>query len=271
LVVHRSSSTCRSSIRRYVHLGTGNYNDKTARLYTDFGLMTSDPEMGEDASAFFNALTGYSDPPRMKKLVMAPTQLRERVVKLIDRERRRAESGQATLIRAKMNALQDEEIIRALYAASQAGVEIRLSVRGICRLRPGLPKVSERIRVISVVDRFLEHSRIFHFRNGGDEEVYLSSADWMSRNLDHRIELLFPVQAPECRHKLLAALDLMLRDSVKARELQADGRYLRRTPRRGEEPLRSQLALYEETRRALERARSAAGVTLEPLSSPEPA
>jgi polyphosphate kinase len=173
LVVRRG----RQGIRRYVHLGTGNYNEKTARVYTDFGLMTSDRDIGEDASAFFNALTGYSDPPRMRKLVMAPTQLRERVLRLIQREKERAEAGQPAEIRAKMNSLVDEEIIRALYDAAKAGARIRLAVRGICCLRPGLKGTSDGVEVVSVVDRFLEHSRIFHFRNGGDEEVYLSSAD----------------------------------------------------------------------------------------------
>jgi polyphosphate kinase len=181
-------------------MGTGNYNEKTARIYTDFGLMTADRAIGEDASAFFNALTGFSDPPRMKKLSMAPTTLRERFVRLIQREQRRAEEGQPAEIRAKMNSLVDEEMIRALYDASKAGVKIRLNVRGICCLRPGVKGVSETIDVISVVDRFLEHSRVFHFRNGGEDEVYLASADWMPRNLDRRIELLFPV-APENRQE----------------------------------------------------------------------
>jgi polyphosphate kinase len=263
LVVRRGAQ----GIRRYVHLGTGNYNDKTARLYTDFGLMTADPEVGKDASAFFNALTGYSDPPPMKKLVMAPTQLRQRAVALIERERRRAEAGQAAEIQAKMNALLDEDIIRALYDASKAGVRIRLNVRGICCLRPGVKGVSETIEVVSIVDRFLEHARIFHFRNGGDEEVYLSSADWMPRNLDRRIELLFPVAAPEARQKVLAALDAMFQDNVKSRRLQPDGSYKRRRPGK-EEPFRAQLHLYREARRAAERARAAAGVTFEPLSAP---
>ncbi|HET9317405.1 MAG TPA: polyphosphate kinase 1, partial [Vicinamibacteria bacterium] len=169
LVVRRG----RHGIERYVHLGTGNYNERTARLYTDFGLMTADPAIGEDASAFFNALTGYSDPPRLRRLTMAPTGLRERVLKLIERERRRAEEGEAAEIRAKMNALVDEDIIRALYDASRAGVRIRLNVRGTCCLRPGLKGVSDTIEVVSIVDRFLEHARIFYFRNGGDEEVYL--------------------------------------------------------------------------------------------------
>jgi polyphosphate kinase len=230
--------------------------------------MTADRAIGEDASAFFNALTGYSDPPRMKKLVMAPTQLRERHLRLIERERQRAASGQAAEIRAKMNALVDEDVIRALYDAAKAGVEIRLNVRGICCLRPGVKGLSEHIHVVSIVDRFLEHARIFYFRNGGDEEVYLSSADWMPRNLDKRIELLFPVEAPEGRQKVLAALDLMFQDNVKGRVLQSDGSYKRRRPAKGEEPLRAQLSLYKETQRAVERARAASGVTLEPLTSP---
>jgi polyphosphate kinase len=265
LVVRRG----RRGIKRYVHLGTGNYNDRTARLYTDFGLMTSDPEIGEDASSFFNALTGYSDPPKMKKLVMAPTLLRERVLRLIDRERQRADEGQPAEIRAKMNSLVDEEIIRALYDAAAAGVKIRLNVRGICCLRPGVRGVRDLIEVVSIVDRFLEHSRIFHFRNGGDEEVYLSSADWMPRNLDRRIELLFPVESPEGRQKVLQALDAAFRDSVKARGLQKDGTYRRLRPRKGEEPYRSQIELHREAKRVAERARVASTVALEPLVSPE--
>ena len=264
LVVRRGPQ----GIRRYVHLGTGNYNDRTARLYTDFGLLTSDPDIGKDASAFFNALTGYSDPPRMKKLAMAPTMLRERILSLIERERRRAEQGQAAEIGAKMNSLVDEEIIRALYEASRAGVHIRLNVRGICCLRPGVKGVSETIEVVSIVDRFLEHARVFYFRNGGDEEVYLASADWMPRNLDKRIELLFPLRSAESRQKALAALDAMFLDNVKARRLQADGTYKRRRPAKGEEPFRAQLNLYREAQRALQKARAASGVSLEPLTSP---
>jgi polyphosphate kinase len=264
LVVRRG----RQGIRRYVHLGTGNYNERTARLYTDFGLMTSDREVGEDASAFFNALTGYSDPPRTKKLVMAPTQMRDRVLRLIQRERERAEAGQSAFIRAKMNSLVDEDIIRALYEAAGAGVRIRLNVRGICCLRPGLKGTSDSVDVVSIVDRFLEHSRIFHFANGGEEEVYLSSADWMPRNLDRRIELLFPVRSAEGRAKVLAALDAAFADNVKGRWLQSDGSYKRRRPARGEDPCRSQLELYREAKRAAERARAGAGVTFEPLRSP---
>jgi polyphosphate kinase len=260
LVVRRG----RRGIERYVHLGTGNYNDRTARVYTDFGLLTADPVIGADASAFFNALTGYSDPPRMEKLAMAPTGLRERLLELIDRERRRAESGQPAEIRAKMNSLVDGDLIRALYEASRAGVRVRLNVRGICCLRPGLKGTSDNIEVVSIVDRFLEHARIYHFTNGGDEEVYLSSADWMPRNLDRRVELLFPVENAACSRKVLDALDAMFQDNVKARRLQSDGSYKRRRPARGEEPYRAQLRLYAATRRAYDRARAAASPSFEP-------
>jgi polyphosphate kinase len=263
LVVRRGQN----GIQRYVHLGTGNYNERTARVYTDFGFMTSDAAIGEDASSFFNALTGYSDPPRMKKLTMAPTGLRERILKLIARERKRAEEGQAAEIRAKMNALVDEDIIRALYDASRAGVRIRLNVRGVCCLKPGVKGLSDTIEVVSIVDRFLEHARIAYFRNGGDEEVYLSSADWMPRNLDRRIELLFPVGAA-CRPKIMEALDAMFQDNVKSRRLLPDGAYRRRRPLKGEEPFSAQLFLYRQAVRAAERARAATEVVFEPLSSP---
>lgn len=264
LVVRRTQQ----GIRRYVHLGTGNYNDRTARLYTDVGLLTADPDVGRDASAFFNALTGYSDPPAMKKLCMAPTQLRERLLQLVERERRRAEEGQAAQIRAKMNGLVDEDLIRALYDAARAGVQVQLNVRGICCLRPGLKGVSENVQVVSIVDRFLEHARIFHFRDGGDDAVYLSSADWMPRNLDRRIELLFPVESPECKARLLGALDVVFQDNVKARRLQSDGSYRRRRPEKGEEPYRAQLVLYREAQKLAARPRGG-GVTLEPLAAPQ--
>jgi polyphosphate kinase len=263
LVVRRG----RDGIRRYVHLGTGNYNDRTARLYTDMGLLTSSPEIGVDASAFFNALTGYSDPPRMKKLVMAPTHLRERLLKLIDRETRRAESGQAAEIRAKMNALVDDRVVQALYRASQAGVRVRLNVRGVCVLRPGVKGLSENIDVVSIVGRFLEHARVFHFHNGGDDEVYLASADWMPRNLDRRIELMFPVEAPECRRRVLEALDALFRDNVKGRKLGADGAW--KVPPRpaGDAPFLAQQALYDLARRAWDRRQAAVPETFEPISS----
>ena len=215
LIVRRSAQ----GLKRYVHLGTGNYNERTARLYTDFGLLTTSQAIAEDATAFFNALTGYSDPPRLKKLVMAPTELRRRFLKLIERERLRADAGQPAEIVAKMNSLTDEEIIGALYGASQAGVNIRLNVRGICALRPGVPEISANIEVVSIVDRFLEHSRIYYFLNGGEEEVYLASADWMTRNLDKRVELMFPVEHAAHKAKVLHALRAMFLDTVKARRL----------------------------------------------------
>ena len=251
-------------LRRYVHLGTGNYNERTARLYTDFGLLTSARAIAEDASAFFSALTGYSDPPRLKSLVMAPTDLRRRFLRLIERERRRAESGQPAEIVAKMNSLIDRRIIEALYAASQAGVVIRLNVRGVCAIRPGLPGVSENIEVISIVDRFLEHSRIYYFLNGGDEQVFLSSADWMTRNLDKRIELMFPVANAEHRSRVLHALRAMFRDNEKARLLTASGEYVRVEAPPGEPPFRVQHHLQDEARERRARARDRAGVVFVP-------
>jgi len=261
VVVRRTAQ----GIRRYVHLGTGNYNHRTARLYVDMGLMTSSPSVGVDASAFFNALTGFSDPPRMPHLVMAPTQLRERVIKLIERETRRAQDGQPALIRAKMNSLVDERVIQALYRASGAGVTVQLNVRGICTLRPGVARLSERISVVSIVGRFLEHTRIFHFHNGGDDEVYLSSADWMPRNLDRRVELMAPVEAPDCRRRLLEILDVLFKDNVKARRLLADGTWRVAARPSSDPPFMAQVALYEQVRRAWEKREAASPDTFEPL------
>jgi polyphosphate kinase len=243
LVVRRE----KDGIRRYVHLGTGNYNDRTARLYTDIGFMTADEAFGIDASGFFNTITGYSDPPEFAKLTMAPLGLREKLLHLIGRETERAKSGQIAMIHAKMNSLVDLEIIRALYEASIAGVQIKLAVRGICCLRPGVKGVSDRITLASIVDRFLEHSRIFYFRNGGDEDYYCSSADWMPRNLDRRVELLFPIPGEEGRAKLRTALDLFFADNVKARVLNADGTYQNKKRRKQEELVRYQEALYQLT------------------------
>ncbi len=260
LIVRRTPQ----GLRRYVHLGTGNYNERTARVYTDFGLMTTSQAIAEDATAVFSALTGYSDPPRLKKLVMAPTGLRERFFKLIARERRRARSGQPAEIVAKMNSLVDGEIIEALYDASRAGVRIRLNVRGICALRPGVPGASDNIEVVSIVDRFLEHSRIFYFHNAGDDEVYLASADWMSRNLDRRIELMFPIDAPQHKARVVGSLRAMFRDNVKARILGADGVYRRASPAAGEAPFLAQQHVYDEARRAAAAARDRVGVTFQP-------
>ncbi|HET7218192.1 MAG TPA: polyphosphate kinase 1 [Vicinamibacterales bacterium] len=253
-------------LRRYVHLGTGNYNERTARVYTDFGLMTASPQIAEDAAAFFNALTGYSDSPRLRRLVMAPTGLRQRFLKLIDRERRRAEAGQPAEIVAKMNSLIDEQIIDALYDASQSGVRIRLNVRGICALRPGVDGVSTNIEVISIVDRFLEHSRIYYFHHGGDDLVYLSSADWMTRNLDKRIELMFPVEDAGHKATVLHALRAGFRDNVKARRLSSDGVYTRVPQTPGEAVCRVQSSLQEDAHRRTG-ATSARAVTFRPAGA----
>ena len=263
LVVRRTSQ----GIRRYVHIGTGNYNHRTARLYTDVGLLTSSPDVGVDASAFFNALTGYSDPPRMRKLVMSPFQMRDRVLKLIERETRRAMDGQPAFIRAKMNALVDERVIEALYRASRAGVRVRLNVRGICVLRPGVKGLSENIDVVSVVGRFLEHARLYHFHNGGEDDVYLSSADWMPRNLDRRIELMAPIEAPDCRKRALEALDALFTDNVKGRRLSADGTWKVPAKPAVDAPFVAQLALYEHARRSWEKRESASPDTFVPLTT----
>ncbi len=260
LVVRREAL----GIKRYVHLSTGNYNEKTSRLYTDIGLLSADETLGRDLSAFFNAVTGFSDPPSMQRLTMAPMGLRIRILSMIDRERRRAEEGQLGLIRAKMNALVDEDIIRALYAASKAGVKIKLNVRGICCLRPGLKGVSENIEVTSIIDRYLEHSRVYHFFNGGDEEHYIASADWMPRNLDRRIELMTRITSKESVERLATILDWLFEDNQKARVLEPDGTYRRRKPGKGEEPSRAQMRLYGEAKGRADRWK-AAPLTLEPL------
>jgi polyphosphate kinase len=228
------------SLRTYLHLSTGNYNPVTARSYTDIGLLTANPEFGYDSVNLFNYLTGYGSPSEWRKLVMAPLNLRSHILGMIEREVKRHSAEYPGRIIAKLNALVDDEIIRALYAASQAGVQVDLVVRSICCLRPGLAGVSENIRVRSIVGRFLEHSRIFYYRNGGDEEVYLGSADWMPRNLNRRVEVVFPVEDPFNRIRLKDILEIYLRDNAKARELRPDGSYIRRRPVNGEEPFSAQ-------------------------------
>ncbi|MGG1635444.1 polyphosphate kinase 1 [Paenibacillus sp. FSL K6-3182] len=235
LVVRREHGT----LRRYVHVGTGNYNDSTATLYTDIGLFTSHPIIGGDASALFNEVTGYSSPYEWKAFGVAPSDLKEKLYRLIDRERLNAAAGKPARIIAKMNSLSNQEMIDKLYEASQAGVKIVLIVRGVCCLRPGVPGRSENIQVISIVDRFLEHARIMYFHNGGEEEVYLSSADWMTRNLTRRIELMCPVFDPILRQILIKMLQLNIDDNVKARELQPNGTYEHLTSA-DKEPFRSQ-------------------------------
>ncbi len=238
LVVRREHD----GIRRYLHLATGNYNPTTARIYTDLGMFTSRPEFGEDATALFNLLTGYSQGHDWKKLYIAPYHLVDKVLELIRRERRNAESGHPARIVAKMNSLVDPAAIEALYEASRAGVQIDLIIRGICCLRPGVPGLSENIRVISIVDKFLEHSRIFYFQNNDDPDVFLSSADWMPRNFRRRVEIMFPVEDPRLKARVIdEVLGITLRDNVKARVLQSDGTYERIRPAPGEPAVRSQI------------------------------
>jgi len=263
LIVRRESR----QIRRYVHLATGNYNDRTARLYSDVGLMTSQRDVAADVAAFFNLLTGYSETVGWSKLSLAPTGLKQRFVELIEREARVATPDQPGLIRVKVNSLEDPEICRALYRASQAGVTVMLNVRGICCLRPGVEGVSENIEVRSIVDRFLEHARIFHFRNGGHEEVYLSSADWMRRNLTRRLEILFPVTDAGLRRRLIDVLSTCFADNVKARRLLSDGTY-ELAPFKGK-PLRAQEKFHQDAVDAV-RAAEQTAVQFRPLSRPGP-
>jgi polyphosphate kinase len=233
-------------IRRYVHIGTGNYNDKTAKVYTDLSLFSCRPELGEDVTHLFNRLTGFSKATKYSKLLVAPTTLRTGFVELIEREAEHARAGRPSGIVAKLNAISDARMVQALYAASQAGVPIELIVRGMCELRPGLPGVSETIRVRSIVGRFLEHSRIFCFHSGGDREIYIGSADWMGRNLDRRVETIVPVIDPAIRDYIREEiLDVLERDNCKTRWLRPDGSYVRRTVAEGEPLFSAQDAMLE--------------------------
>ncbi len=223
LVVRREED----GIRRYVHLGTGNYNDTTAKLYTDCGIFTCSETIGADATAVFNMLSGYSEPAVWNRLLVSPLWLRKGFYQLIDREIEHAKAGNEARIVAKMNSLNDQKMIAKLYEASAAGVQITLIIRGICCLKTGIPGVSENIRVRSIVGTFLEHSRIFCFYNDGEEELFMGSADWMSRNLDRRVEIVFPVEDPQLKEAAKHILDVQLADNVKAYELQPDGSYVR--------------------------------------------
>lgn len=243
LVVRREEH----GIRRYVHLGTGNYNDTTAKLYTDVGIFTCSESIGEDATAVFNMLSGYSEPRNWNKLSLAPLWLKDRFLHLIKRETDYAKQGRTAHIIAKMNALCDKDIIEALYAASTAGVKIDLIIRGICCLKVGIPGVSENIKVRSIVGNYLEHARIFYFENDGKPEYYCSSADWMPRNLERRVEILFPVEKPQLQEKLRNILDCQMRDTVKASVLKRDGSY-EKAGKRAKEPFNSQLHFCMEAR-----------------------
>jgi polyphosphate kinase len=223
-------------IKRYTHLSTGNYNDKTAKLYGDIGVFTARDDIAFDAGLLFNMITGYSVIQSMRKLVIAPTALKHRLLELIDRETKRSSQAYPGRITAKMNSLADTDVIDALYRASQAGVKVQLNIRGICMLVPGAPGLSENIRVVSIVDRYLEHARIFHFTNGGAEELYLSSADWMPRNLERRVELMFPVIQEDMKARIYGILEAYFRDNTRARLLGNDGRWTKIAPPPGEEP-----------------------------------
>ncbi len=243
LVVRREDD----GIRRYVHLGTGNYNDSTAKLYTDCGIFTCSEAIGEDATAVFNMLSGYSEPLSWNRLVVAPIWLRKKFLKLIERETKNAREGKEAKIIAKMNSLCDKEIIAALYEASAAGVQIDLIVRGICCLRVGIPKVSENIRIRSIVGNFLEHSRIFYFFNDGIPEIYMGSADWMPRNLDRRVEIIFPVENEEIKKKVFHILEVELMDNTKAHLLNSQGQY-EKIDKRGKTLVNSQEQFVKEAK-----------------------
>ena len=251
-------------IRRYMHFGTGNYNEGTAKLYTDVSMLTTDAELGADASLFFNTITGFSQPHRFNRLAASPLTLRDTVATMIEGEIKRAKQKEPAMIRAKFNSLADTEMINLLYKASKAGVKIELLVRGICCLHPGIKGLSDNIRVVSIIDRFLEHSRIFWFNHGGNPRAFISSADWMTRNLDKRVELMTPVDEPDLLEELERILDAGFNDTVKARELGKDGAYHRVAPKKGEEPLRSQEVLFRRAEKNATRATRGGRTTFEP-------
>ena len=268
LVVRREAD----GIRRYVHLGTGNYNDSTAKLYTDTGMFTCRNAVGEDATAVFNMLSGYSEPANWNQLIVAPIWMKKRFLEMIARETQNAKEGKPAKIIAKCNSLCDRKIILALYEASCAGVQIDLIVRGICCLVAGKPGVSENIRVRSIVGTFLEHARIFYFYNDGNEEVYMGSADWMPRNLDRRVEIVFPVEAPNLKEKAKHILDVQLRDTLKAHCLLEDGTY-RKVDRRGKEAVEAQKTFCDEAIAAANESKEKVRKkrTFDPLFSPQEA
>jgi polyphosphate kinase len=240
LVVRREDD---GSIRRYCHIGTGNYNPTTARFYTDVGLLTARPELGEEVAETFNMITGYTRVPQMEHLLVAPFTLRDKLLALIRSEAEAAKAGKPAAIKAKLNNLADPQIITALYEASRAGVRVQLCVRSVCCLRPGVPGLSENITVKAIIDRFLEHSRVYYFENGGNPLVYLSSADWMVRNLDRRVEVAVPILEPELKKRVVdEVLGSALGDNVKARRVLPSGQSERIARAEGEAPLRSQQA-----------------------------
>jgi polyphosphate kinase len=260
LVVRREEGR----LRRYVHLGTGNYNEATARLYTDISLLTCRPEYGSDASLFFNAVTGRSKLLRFQRLVPAPTAMKPRLLDLIASEAERARQGEPARIIAKVNSLQDPDIIAALYQASKAGVEIQLNIRGICCLKTGDPKHSKNIRVVSVIDRYLEHARVFYFHQGGDPGIFIASADWMGRNLDRRVELMIPVEDSRARRRILRLLEAFFQDNTQASRILPDGTSERLKPAPGEKKFRAQEHFFKEARRTAKAREQERAMTFEP-------
>ena len=270
LIVRREET----GIRRYVHLATGNYNDSTAKLYTDCGIFTCDEHFGEDATAVFNMLSGYSEPKRWNRLIVAPIWMKDRFLKLIEREADHAKAGLPAHIEAKMNSLCDPAVMAALYYASSCGVQVDLLVRGICCLKVGIPGISENIHVRSIVGEFLEHSRIFYFHNGGNEEIYMGSADWMPRNLDRRVEIVFPVEDEKIKKEILHVLELEFQDNVKAHILQPDGTY-EKQDKRGKVLVNSQMDFCKEAqekakqKKKEEKAHGRVFIPAEPVADPE--
>ena len=256
-------------IQRYLHFGTGNYNESTARIYSDVSFLTADEDLGMDALSFFNAISGYSQPPfRYRKLSAAPLRLRDTLKELIESEISRRHDGEPARIIAKLNALTDPSLIDALYSASQAGVEVLLNIRGICCLKPGIDGLSENVRVVSIVDRFLEHARVLYFHHGGESKVFISSADWMARNLDHRKELLVPIESEPLQRRLTSILETYFEDNRKSWELGPDGRY-RRVEADGNQSVRSQEELYRQARETVRRVERRRRTVFEPHRSEE--
>ncbi|MCP5535616.1 MAG: polyphosphate kinase 1 [Akkermansiaceae bacterium] len=256
-------------LKRYVHLGTGNYNESTARLYTDISYLTARPAYGADASLFFNAVTGRSKLTRFRKLVPAPTHMKPRLLELISAEAKRAKNGEPASITAKVNSLQDEDIIRALYQASKDGVKIRLNVRGICCLKTGKRKEAQNIRVVSVIDRFLEHARIFSFHHGGDPLLFIASADWMTRNLDKRVELMIPIEEKACSKRLQEILEAAFKDNKNGFEILDDGTSRRIVREKGQKRFRMQEQLQQQARKAAKARAHERTTTFEPHTPTE--
>jgi polyphosphate kinase len=260
MIVRRESG----HLRRYVHLGTGNYNETTSRLYTDVSYLTCKPEYGNDASLFFNAVSGRSKLLRFQRLIPAPTAMKPKLLDLITGEAERAKQGLPARIIAKVNSLQDPDIINALYKASRAGVEIKLNVRGICCLKPGDAKHSKNIEVVSVIDRFLEHARVFYFHHGGDAEVYIASADWMTRNLEKRVELMIPIEETALKRRLVRMLDAFFQDNTQSSRLMPDGSSQRIVRAKGQKAFRAQEHFYQQARKAAKAREHERAMTFEP-------